>query len=845
MDLRPWCTCGARVLELFSCRQCGLLYLGGIPDSVEGSLWPWSDDLSGTREDIQQFQIFGVEAPDTYTASEIRSTRTTLPIHPHDLYARPVYPVEPAKDTGTKSNQFPEQCPRCRNYREFREGGREIIEPLRTKGPRTFSIIAEDGFRVQPQAAFGSPPNYGRKALLFTDSRQEAAQLAADLRDDHHNDIFRQLVYRVLMSCPDCAGTGQVEEQGPYIIGQVQQIQIKPCTKCIGTGKHPDPQPLAFEEVRSRVIDMQLQRGINPTNGRAHEYFARLKQGDVECFKEAETAFHVGLRRELSQKEFALEPLGLASWRFNLPEPTGAFASLTETETHLFLQAVIRILATENVLLPPQPFAPWEWPEKLVKDYERFVLIWGFGKRNDAGRQAIPYNLQNKRKLGRYVIAVSQALVTTGRLSNRAKAEEWVTNLAKPLWDALRGFKILNGAGKKFGNDVPYGIRIDGFALHPIGEIVHRCNACAYIMSESLLNVCLRCGQQTGQVPVMTIRNFYRRAAMHALPDSIFDDPYPLRSAEHTAQIASLEARNEERWFQDLFHDHQHPDDYRIDVLSVTTTMEMGIDIGSLLSVGMRNVPPTVANYQQRAGRAGRRGSSLATVLTYAQFRSHDQYYFARPPEIVSDPPRVPALYLNNEVITRRHVRSLILQDFFARLLKAKQASQPGSLFAAWGTVAEFTNMQAATRLRQYLTTNRVSLLSRCERIADPAFVSHLETWISELVTEVQSVINRCDAKDGILEKLINAGLLPKYAFPVDVVSLYIPSDTSTYESMEVFENDAMQRDLKIALAEYAPGAEVIRGEFPNTYIYRSAGVYDRYNPDPDLHSFWYPGGMC
>src|SRR5439155_18535795 len=184
-------------------------------------------------------------------------------------------------------------------------------------------------------------------------------------------------------------------------------------------------------------------------------------------------------------------------------------------------------------------------------------------------------------------------------------------------------------------------------------------------------------------------------------------DPYPLRAIEHSAQIEKHEARDLERWFQDLFHDDQHSFDYRVDVLSVTTTMEMGIDIGSLLSVGLRNVPPNVASYQQRAGRAGRRGSALATVLTFAQFRSHDQYYFAHPPEIVSNPPRVPALYLNNEVIARRHVRSLILQDFFSFMLKSRQASQPGSLFAAWGTIADFTNMQGAVRLRHYLTTHR------------------------------------------------------------------------------------------------------------------------------------------
>jgi ATP-dependent helicase YprA (DUF1998 family) len=836
MDPRPWCDCGARVLELFSCRHCGLLYLGGIPDSVQGSLWPWSDDLSGAREDLQQFQIFGVEAPDAHALCEYRSTRTTLSTHPHDIYARPVYPTEPAQENDVLVSQFPGQCPRCRNYREPGKDGREIIEPLRTKGPRTFSIVAEDGFRVQPRAAYGAPPNYGRKALLFTDSRQEAAQLAADLRDDHHNDLFRQLVYRVLMSCPDCSGTGQVEEKGPYIIGQEQHVLRKPCATCIGTGRHPRPQPLAFAEVRSRVIDMQLQRGINPTNGRLREYFARMNDGDAACFKEAETAFHVGLRRELSQREFALEPLGLACWRVPLPEDIGAFPQLDEDETRLFLQAVTRILATENVLLPPNPLAPWEWPEKLVKEHERSLLIWGYRKQNSEGRQAIPYNLQNKRKLGRYVIAVSEALVELGRLPNKVAAARWVNDLVTPLWNALKGLGILSGAGKRFGEEVPYGIRIDGFALHPVGDTVHRCSACAYIMSEALFHVCLRCGQRTSPVPVSSVRNFYRRAALHALPTSPFDDPYALRSAEHTAQISGVEARNEERWFQDLFHDHQHPDDYRIDVLSVTTTMEMGIDIGSLLSVGMRNVPPTVANYQQRAGRAGRRGSALATVLTFAQFRSHDQYYFAHPPEIVSNPPRVPALYLNNEVIARRHVRSLILQDFFYQLLKLRQASQPGSLFSAWGTIADFINMQGTVHLRRHLAANRASLLMRCEHIVDPAFVPRLGAWMSELVAEVQSVINRGEAKESVLEELINAGLLPKYAFPVDVVSLFIPSERPSYDEMEMLENDAMQRDLKIALAEYAPGAEVIRGEFPNTYIYRSVGVYDRYNASPDYN---------
>src|SRR5690606_17615878 len=65
VEPRPWCSeqCGSRVLELFSCRHCGLLYLGGLPDGHQGSLWPWSDDLSGERQNLNDYRIFGVEPP--------------------------------------------------------------------------------------------------------------------------------------------------------------------------------------------------------------------------------------------------------------------------------------------------------------------------------------------------------------------------------------------------------------------------------------------------------------------------------------------------------------------------------------------------------------------------------------------------------------------------------------------------------------------------------------------------------------------------------------------------------------------------------------------------------------
>ncbi len=825
---RPWCDCGARVLELFSCRHCGLLFLGGVPDTVRESLWPWSDDLSGEPQDIKEFRVFGVERPDAHAELTHRSTRTTLPVTYEDRFARSVYEVEPAQWGGEVVSPFPSPCPRCRRWRQMDtpdRDGREVVENLRTKGPDSFATVVRNSFRNQPRSE-KQAPNFGRKALLFSDSRLEAAKLAGDLRIRHTADLFRQLLYRALYNCTECDGTGEVEEMGPYKIGQPQQFTRQPCSSCNGSGREPDPAPLEYSELRRRVIELQYERGIDPTAGEIDNFFTRLEQDDPSCFSSAETNFEVNLRREVAEDRFSLEPLGLANWRIRLPEETGAFEPLNEEETKIFVQAVTRLIATENVVLPPEPKKPWEWPDRLVKDYEQSRILPASGV--DRSRRIIPYNLQPRRKLGRYVIAVSNALVRDGRLPNEAAAKRWCKQIHWPLWKALKGFRALQPAGKKVEGETPYGIRLDSFVLHPLDGQVSRCRSCAYVMSEALLGVCVRCGQDCERVSADGIRNYYRLAAIHALPDSPFDDPHPLRSGEHTAQVDSNEARDEERWFQDLFHDHQNPLDHRLDVLSVTTTMEMGIDIGSLLFVGLRNVPPTVANYQQRAGRAGRRGSSIATVFTFAQNRSHDQYYFDTPPEIVSDPPRVPALYLDNEVIARRHVRSLVLQDFFTRRNRRAGAA----LFETWGTVAEFASRQTAKEMRAYLATNRAPLLSRCERIVSPRLFGQLRIWVDAIPGEVQEIVDARPPAENLFEVLIRSTLLPSYAFPVDVVRLSLSDDG--WGSGEGNYSGAMQRDLKIAVAEYAPGAEIIRQSGGVTYKYRSAGVYDPFATEPD-----------
>ncbi len=827
-DPRPWCSdaCGARVLELFSCRKCGLLFAGGIPDDDTGSLWPWSDDYSDEVKNLNDFRIFGVESPHVDEPAAHRSIRSTRKCKQGAHHSRETFEVTPVgvPDSGGDFVPYPNQCPRCQNYRSP-EGNREVIEPLRTRGPRAISVVMEDSLRVQPDVA-GSSEGARPKALVFSDSRQDAAMLAADLRRDHRYDVFRQLVYRVLHTCRACNGTGEHPEPPQYRIGGESEPIESPCPDCLGEGFRSDPSPISYNELRNAVIELQIQRGINPTFGHLANAFERIAGSDDEIYEQARVAFDILARRELAQEDIGLEPLGLAVWSVKLPEDTGQFFPLTSDETRSLLRTVARILATENILLRPDPHPPWDWPrDERMQSYEKRQIMPG---RRMEGN-TVPYNLRPQRKLGRYMHAVARKLFVEGRIETVGK---WLDQLHWELWKALKGFRILAAAGRRVGDETPQGIRLNAFELQAIGDTVYRCTACRYIMGEALLGVCYRCGQEVTEVDPESIQSYFRRSTEFASARTSYPDPFALQTAEHTAAIHREEARDIERWFQDNFRPSEKPEDKRINVLSVTTTMEMGIDIGSLLSVGLRNVAPTVANYQQRAGRAGRRGSAVATVITYALDRSHDQYYFDRPSEIVSEPPRVPSLYLENEVIARRHIRSLTLGAFFLDWLK-NSASR--GLFEAWGTAEQFVDQNGHAELAEHVRHSRDKLISRLKDVVDASLENRLQEWLQALPSEVDEVARGADNKSDLLRELLLAGLIPEYGFPVDVVKLAIPLDEEQedrYESQDFYSG--ISRDLALALTEFAPGAEILQGRFPDTYIYRSAGVYDPSSRLPD-----------
>ncbi len=125
-----------------------------------------------------------------------------------------------------------------------------------------------------------------------------------------------------------------------------------------------------------------------------------------------------------------------------------------------------------------------------------------------------------------------------------------------------------------------------------------------------------------------------------------------IRPREHSAQMPAADRELLERVFKG--------DGELVNTLVCTPTLELGVDIGSLDAVLMRNVPPLPANYWQRAGRAGRR-HRMATDLTYARPASHDRAYFQDPLKLLEGPIRPPSFNLRNDVMVRKHVHAAIL----------------------------------------------------------------------------------------------------------------------------------------------------------------------------------------
>jgi Lhr-like helicase len=207
------------------------------------------------------------------------------------------------------------------------------------------------------------------------------------------------------------------------------------------------------------------------------------------------------------------------------------------------------------------------------------------------------------------------------------------------------------------------------------------------------------------------------------------------RTEEHTAQISEKYNKSDvfsttelhELQFQDIpvisGSSRYNVDSPPIDILSCTTTMEVGIDIGSLTAVALRTVPPHSSNYQQRVGRAGRGSASLSVAMTYIDNSSFAISKFNNPLEIVRNPSKPPRLYSNNKSIMRRHLNASFFQLF------TKPSGQYDPINLVFGEVDEFDGnigqlMESLGLVSEFISESSTSPYNR----------KKLKEWLEEEV---------------------------------------------------------------------------------------------------------------
>jgi len=744
-----------------------------------------------------------------------------------DPYARMVWP------NPEQEEKYPASCPRCG---ETNRGSRHIIEAFRTRGHQSFAVLVEDCFRLQPDRSDdaqglveetctteadsfvfggmastdyplavpnGALVNHRRKFLAFSDGRQDAAVLAADLEWLHQVDGFRQVLAIAL--------------------------------------SHADSEVLPVTSLAEQVLRITVSRGIDPTHGEwqgplgHHRGFwtACKNVGLTKDVREAAIHHVLGLiRNEMSGRDIAIEAVGLARWVLDakatdLSSVFEPIPPLDASSTSALFAAIVRILLTCDVVLPPSR-DPEEWPQHIVLPLDRKLIHLTQQK----DKRSLTWPPHSRHRITRYLVAVAKSL---------GSGDDWVESALQNLLEQMKRLRILVRASSPRGG---LGLPIDIMALASLPERLWVCDSCGYISAETVGGVCIRCRAQCSLRNTNDVEgfraNYYRRLAKMALNwDAV--DPFPLHVREHTAAIDVERTAQRERFFQNQFLLDLPPDETgqnaedeipvrdRVDVLSVTTTMEMGIDIGDLTAVGLRNMPPTVASYQQRAGRAGRRSDGVATVLTYALHRNHDQYYYSHAADIIKGQVRLPVVYLDNQVIARRHLNAIALQKFFKETAKIGLAN----LFGAWGTVEEFVGSRGPERLRHALTEGnslRAEVLRSARRVM-PFMFPQAGHWLDGLAGHVEQVALASKGEKELLTVLIEANLLPRYAFPIDVVALW------TREPASYGQHEEVQRDLTIALAEYAPGAEVVMDQ----KVHLCVGLYRPYDAAPDYSpEGWY-----
>lgn len=852
------CECGARVLELLYCDQCGDVSLGGyvmpLEEAVEDAWYLSSSPPAlGGREQApvyrrayQEYMWYWPSPP----PNDVGEWTHSAPARGHDGKRRPttfrfigaeydpriglLLPAAGGGPTGTmlavsgrpeapglRIPALPEACPRCdqrgRNMDARRFFRAVIFSPIRGHGTGTARVAQVVLDRVVK--TIGDTPEEGR-TIVFTDSRDDAASTAAGVEFNHFRDLVRQVITQELEKAQSPAELMRRAAEGAQLDPDEERLlevyksespDVWAGYSLLGAGVE-DPRTravidafeakhgagasrLAWPAMLERLETRMVERGINPAGPaksmdtlRGEPWWRLYKPpaGEWEPLDAEARSAAAERRRErlegyVAQALFNRAGLDFESIGLGWLEPTAptlAGLPFNEQTAIEVVRSSIRALGL-SARYPGAPFKA-EGPGQALK---------------------------------RYVAAVADQQGMTGPELLEAVRESLEASAALKEWELRLGrFEIV----------------LAGQAAPP-----WRCENCATVHLHPSAGICTNSGCNAPKLTKIDRdeleEDYYAWLAR--------DTPRRLRVEELTGQTKPLaEQRARQRRFKGALLPAPAENELTqgIDALSVTTTMEVGVDIGSLRSVMMANMPPQRFNYQQRVGRAGRKGQPYSFSITLCRDKTHDDFYFNNPERITGEKPPQPYLDLARPQIVRRVIAAEALRRAFLGLPPDHQPSRTRhSTHGAFGLARDFKDGRRACIAKWLRMSDEIpSLIAGFTTYAglDSDDEGALEPWVRErLIGDIDKAVDsRHFMQAELSERLANAGVLPMFGFPTTVRSLYWRAPRSLSDDGDAQVTD---RPLDMAVSSFAPGADVLKDK--ETHLCTGFAAWEFRGPKP------------
>jgi len=799
--------CGARVFELETDRRCGTLFIKAYQDTEEiDSSFLWSENSELIENSFERYLWIVPKERDSYFKMNVKKSkaRKSSRVGYIDSMTGILFEDDRYEDTkGFLKVLIPDidsttglatfiQCPNCgRDHNQ--------ITPFKTRGNEPFANIVSEQLWFQPEKE-PQLKNKGKKVLLFSDSRQRAATLARDLTIASDGDTGRQVLFLAAKNLENRYGCGKAPLDLLYypFIKILSEMDLS-----------------FFYGSEKEIIDEQIVLYNKYYKKNNIDYYRMQRQ-----FGNIAKMYYQLLFRNISDSFRSFNNLCL-----------GQIMILQDDSLYEIVDTIEDIQNKTGISPEDISNIYNAWIQHiLVKDFAIFEDVGDSIRQNVIQYEKSIFGVKKDENLPNHIKKI---------LENAGYRKNDFDYLEKEFLSLF----LLRGNSESLNHTRKY-LSAKKLTLKTNEDGTwYRCSRCSGNSTYTLFGSCIYCGSDE-HIQELTSEDlkrydFWRKPVLDAINGAEINN---IITEEHTAQLSGKDDQNE-TWsttekYEMRFRDIQTDDkNAPIDILSCTTTMEVGIDIGSLTSVGLRNVPPMRENYQQRAGRAGRKGAAVSSIVTYTENGPHDSWYFNNPNEIITGSLRTPWIDNENEKLIYRHLNMIFLQEYFLEHGESLEKFSTNDFFKTT-TLANYQSFLdwiekkiplQESRLRRLIPINpfnwgnyKNNLLSELKKICQDVTNNPIK------YTRQKQIGKKTEQFDTqILDILQIESVLPTYSFPRDVVSFYTEQSNGHID-------ESPQRGIEIALSEYAPGRIIVI----NKKSYISGGLHDYYTKFNKTHKY-------